>query len=49
LAVCTISPLPTGRARYREAGFVEVEAAIYAGMGSDGTQRDWIDLTVKKA
>jgi SAM-dependent methyltransferase len=37
------------RARYREAGFVEVEAAIYAGMGSEGTQRDWIDLTVKKA
>lgn len=35
-------------AAYREAGFVIEAQAIYAGKASDGTQRDWIDLTVRK-
>ena len=35
--------------RYQEAGFEIVEEAIYAGKGSDGTQRDWIDITLRKA
>lgn len=34
-------------ARYREAGFAIESQAIYAGRASDGTQRDWIDLTVR--
>lgn len=34
--------------RYREAGFDLVEHDIYAGWSSDGTQRDWIDIIVKK-
>ena len=33
---------------YRAAGFVIVDKDIYAGKGSDGTQRDWIDLTVQR-
>ncbi len=33
-------------ARYAEAGFALIESRIYAGKASDGTQRDWIDLTV---
>ncbi|MEO0462176.1 MAG: class I SAM-dependent methyltransferase [Pseudomonadota bacterium] len=37
------------RERYGEADFAEVDHQIYAGMGSDGTQRDWIDLTVRRA
>ncbi len=36
------------RARYQEAGFTIEDEEIYAGKGSDGTQRDWIDLTVRK-
>lgn len=36
------------RARYLQAGFAIVHDHIYAGKGSDGTQRDWIDLTVRK-
>ncbi|MEL6488155.1 MAG: class I SAM-dependent methyltransferase [Pseudomonadota bacterium] len=35
-------------ARYEEAGFTLADQRIYAGMGSDGTQRDWIDITVRK-
>ena len=34
--------------RYEEAGFTLVDQRVYAGMGSDGTQRDWIDVTVRK-
>jgi len=34
--------------RYEEAGFTLVDQRVYAGMGSDGTQRDWIDITVRK-
>lgn len=33
---------------YREAGCTEIAHRIYAGKGSDGTQRDWIDLTVRR-
>lgn len=33
---------------YTGAGFEPVEESIYAGKGSDGTQRDWIALTVRK-
>ena len=36
------------RDAYREAGFEIVEERIYADKGSDGTQRDWIDLIVRK-
>lgn len=35
-------------ARYEQAGFVFEAQATYAGQASDGTQRDWIDLTVRK-
>lgn len=35
-------------ARYEEAGFAVVESDIYPGKASDGTQRDWIDLTLRK-
>lgn len=36
-------------ARYREAGFALVDHPVRPGMASDGTQRDWIHLTVCKA
>ena len=36
------------RERYRKAGFTILSEDIYAGKGSDGTQRDWIGLTVQK-
>lgn len=36
------------RDAYRVAGFEIVGEAVYAGKGSDGTQRDWIDLTVRR-
>lgn len=32
---------------YRSAGFVIDSQVIYAGKASDGTMRDWIDLTVR--
>jgi len=35
-------------AAYEAAGFVVAAHSIYAGKASDGTQRDWIDLTVRK-
>ncbi|HSJ79437.1 MAG TPA: class I SAM-dependent methyltransferase [Erythrobacter sp.] len=35
-------------AAYEAAGFVIEQQATYAGKASDGTQRDWIDLTVRK-
>lgn len=35
-------------AAYEAAGFVIEQRDIYAGKASDGTQRDWIDLTVRK-
>ncbi len=35
-------------AAYEAAGFVIDARHIYAGKASDGTQRDWIDLTVTK-
>ncbi len=35
-------------ARYEQARFVFEAQATYAGQASDGTQRDWIDLTVRK-
>ncbi len=34
---------------YRKAGFELVDTMIYAGKGTDGTQRDWLALTVRKA
>ena len=34
--------------RYREAGFAIEETEIYPGKASDGTQRDWMALTVRK-
>ncbi len=36
-------------AAYEAAGFVIESQQTYAGKASDGTQRDWIDLTVQKA
>ncbi len=36
-------------ATYRAAGFVIEAQDIYPGKASDGTQRDWIDITVHKA
>lgn len=36
------------RGAYREAGFETVEDEVYAGKACDGTQRDWIDLTVRR-
>lgn len=33
---------------YEAAGFVIDSQETYAGKASDGTQRDWIDLTVRK-
>lgn len=36
-------------AAYAEAGFTIESQHIYAGKASDGTQRDWIDLTARKA
>jgi SAM-dependent methyltransferase len=35
-------------AAYEAAGFVIEARHIYAGKASDGTQRDWIDLTLRK-
>ena len=35
-------------AAYNAAGFVVEARHIYAGKASDRTQRDWIDLTVRK-
>lgn len=35
-------------AAYEAAGFTIEAQDIYAGKASDGTQRDWIDLTVRK-
>lgn len=35
-------------AAYEAAGFVVADEAIYVGKASDGTVRDWIDLTVSK-
>ncbi|NCP13489.1 MAG: class I SAM-dependent methyltransferase [Sphingomonadales bacterium] len=35
-------------AAYESTGFVVEAQQTYAGKASDGTQRDWIDLTVKK-
>lgn len=35
-------------AAYEAAGFVVAAQSSYAGQASDGTQRDWIDLTVRK-
>ena len=36
-------------AAYANAGFAIVETERYAGKGCDGTQRDWLALTVRKA
>ncbi len=36
------------RARYAEVGFDRVDHLVYPGKGSDGTQRDWIAITVRK-
>lgn len=36
-------------AAYAEAGFTTESQDIYAGKGSDGTMRDWIDLIARKA
>ena len=33
---------------YRAASFVIVDSEIYAGKAADGTQRDWIALTVQR-
>ena len=35
-------------AAYEAAGFAIAAQETYAGQASDGTQRDWIDLTVRK-
>ena len=35
-------------AAYEAAGFAITAQETYAGKASDGTQRDWIDLTVRK-
>ncbi len=37
------------RGTYSKAGFKVVDDEIYAGKAADGTQRDWIALTVGKA
>ncbi|MDA9918290.1 class I SAM-dependent methyltransferase [Erythrobacter sp.] len=37
------------RTTYANAGFEVIEESIFAGKGSDGTQRDWMALTVRKA
>ncbi len=36
------------RALYAQAGFAGVDEAVFAGKGTDGTQRDWMALTLKK-
>ncbi|MBV7266776.1 class I SAM-dependent methyltransferase [Erythrobacter ani] len=36
------------RHAYSNAGFEPVDESVFAGKGSDGTQRDWIALTVRK-
>lgn len=35
-------------ARYVEAGFEIADCEVYPGQAADGTQRDWIALTLKK-
>jgi SAM-dependent methyltransferase len=35
-------------ARYAEAGFALVDHPVRPAMASDGTQRDWIHITVRK-
>lgn len=35
-------------ARYKEAGFRIIASEIYPGQAADGTQRDWMALTVRK-
>ena len=32
---------------YRKAGFTIIESEVYPGKAADGTQRDWIALTVQ--
>ncbi|MHA7818661.1 MAG: class I SAM-dependent methyltransferase [Erythrobacter sp.] len=34
---------------YRRTGFAILDLQTYAGKGSDGTQREWIDLTVQRS
>lgn len=34
---------------YRQAGFAIEDAETYAGEGADGTQRDWMALTVRRS
>ena len=34
---------------YRAAGFVLEDTVIFPGKGSDGTMRDWLAITVRKA
>lgn len=41
-------PSPWLIAAYQAAGFVLEAEVTYAGKASDGTQRDWIDLIVRK-
>ena len=36
------------RSAYTKAGFARVDEEIFASKGSDGTQRDWIALTVRR-
>lgn len=33
---------------YDEAGFERVDSEVFAGKASDGTQRDWLAITVRK-
>ena len=37
------------RAAYDTAGFSIIDDEVYPGKGADGTQRDWIALTVRKS
>lgn len=34
---------------YDEVGFERVEEAVFAGKGSDGTQREWMAITVRRS
>ncbi|QFT78210.1 bifunctional 2-polyprenyl-6-hydroxyphenol methylase/3-demethylubiquinol 3-O-methyltransferase UbiG [Erythrobacter sp. THAF29] len=36
------------RQTYRDTGFRQIDEEIFAGKGSDGTQRDWIAITVRR-
>lgn len=36
------------RHSYRDAGFLQVEEEVFAGKSSDGTERDWIAITVQR-